>query len=220
MNSYCIIKGNKKGEITLNLDKIRQIYENRKSKPLEINKFYSVLLPLIEIKGKLHILFELRSMNVKQPGEVSFPGGMVEVEENFMEAAIRETHEEIGVDSDNIEIIGELDYITNTSNFILYPFVGVLNTDFKSLSINRGEVEEIFTVPLDFFIENEPEMYNISYRPDFKPGFPFERIPNGKNYKWRKMNYPVLFYQYGDYVIWGMTAKMTYDFIKRLEKLK
>jgi 8-oxo-dGTP pyrophosphatase MutT (NUDIX family) len=206
--------------MTLNIDKIRDIYENRKSKPLEINRFYSVLLPLMKIDGQLHILFEVRSMNIKQPGEISFPGGTVEVEEDFMEAAIRETHEEIGVDADKIEIIGELDYITNTSNFILYPFVGLLNTDYDSLSINRAEVEEIFTVPLDFFLENEPETYNVSYRPDFKPGFPFERIPNGRNYKWRKMSYPVLFYQYGDYVIWGMTAKMTYNFIKRLGKSK
>ena len=204
----------------MNLDKIRDIYENRKSKPLEINRFYSVLLPLIEKDGLLHILYEVRSMNVKQPGEISFPGGMVEVDEDFREAALRETYEEIGADIKDIEIIGELDYITNTSNFILYPYVGLLKTDFDSLDVNRSEVEEIFTVPLDFFLENEPDTYNISYTPDFNPEFPFDKIPNGREYKWREMKYPVLFYEYGDKVIWGMTAKMTYNFIRRLKKYR
>lgn len=204
----------------MNIDKIRDIYANRKSKPLEINRFYSVLLPLIERDGQLQILFEVRSMNVKQPGEISFPGGMVEVDEDFREAALRETYEEIGADINNIEIIGELDYITNTSNFILYPYVGLLKTNFDSLDINRSEVEEIFTVPLEFFCNKEPDTYNISYTPDFHPEFPFDKIPNGREYQWREMKYPVLFYEYGDKIIWGMTAKMTYNFIRRLKKSK
>jgi 8-oxo-dGTP pyrophosphatase MutT (NUDIX family) len=201
----------------MDLNKIKDIFKDKKSKPLEINQYFAVLLPLIDIQGELHILYEVRSKHVNQPGEVSFPGGKVEVCENFREAAIRETYEEIGIEKDKIEFVGELDYITNVSNFILYPYVGILHTDMESLKINVDEVEEVFTVPIKFFIENEPEEHNISYITDIDKGFPFEKIPNGEFYKWRKIGYPVLFYDYEGYIIWGMTAKITKNFISRIK---
>lgn len=203
----------------MDMDKIKEIFKNRKSKPLEIKQYYSVLLPLIYVDDDIHILYEVRSQNIKtQPGEISFPGGKVEVCEDFREAAIRETYEEIGIDIKNIEIIGELDYVTRENNFILYPYIGILHTDIESLRINEDEVEKIFTVPIKFFIETEPEEYNISFSMDIDDGFPFDKIPNGQNYNWRKIGHPVLFYDYNGYIIWGMTAKMTENFIKRIKK--
>jgi 8-oxo-dGTP pyrophosphatase MutT (NUDIX family) len=142
----------------------------------------------------------------------------VEVCEDFKEAAIRETYEEIGIDIKDIEVIGELDYVTRENNFILYPYIGILHTDINALKINEDEVEKIFTVPIKFFIETEPEEYNISFSMDIDDGFPFDKIPNGQNYNWRKIGHPVLFYDYNGYIIWGMTAKMTENFIKRIKK--
>jgi 8-oxo-dGTP pyrophosphatase MutT (NUDIX family) len=142
----------------------------------------------------------------------------VEVCEDFKEAAIRETYEEIGIDIEDIEVIGELDYVTRENNFILYPYIGILHTDINSLKINEDEVEKIFTVPIKFFVETEPEEYNISFSMDIDDEFPFDKIPNGQNYNWRKIGHPVLFYDYNGYIIWGMTAKMTENFIKRVKK--
>jgi 8-oxo-dGTP pyrophosphatase MutT (NUDIX family) len=203
----------------MDMDKIKEIFKNRKSKPLEIKQYYSVLLPLIYVDDEIHILYEVRSQNIKtQPGEISFPGGKVEVCEDFKEAAIRETYEEIGIDIEDIEVIGELDYVTRENNFILYPYIGILHTDINSLKINEDEVEKIFTVPIKFFVETEPEEYNISFSMDIDDEFPFDKIPNGQNYNWRKIGHPVLFYDYNGYIIWGMTAKMTENFIKRVKK--
>jgi peroxisomal coenzyme A diphosphatase NUDT7 len=203
-------------EAFMDIETIKQKYKNVIAKPLEINQFFSVLLPLITVDEELHILFEVRSKSVHQPGEVSFPGGRVEADETYKEAAIRETQEEIGIARHQIEIIGELDYIMNVSNFILYPYVGILHDDAINLIINKEEVEEIFTVPLRYFLENEPEEYHLTYKTDLENGFPFYKIPNGENYQWRKIGYPVLFYHYKGYMIWGMTAKITRSFVNRL----
>jgi 8-oxo-dGTP pyrophosphatase MutT (NUDIX family) len=197
---------------------IKAIFKNRKSKPLEIKQYFSVLLPLINRNGQLHILYEVRSDKVTQPGEISFPGGRVEVCENFKDAAIRETHEEIGVDRQKIEVFGELDYITRENNFILYPYVGVLHETFDNLRISEDEVAKVFTVPLDFFLETKPDVYEISYKTNFTNGFPYDKIPNGENYKWREVGRPVLFYDYQGHIIWGMTARITHNFVKRIIK--
>ncbi|MEF1862735.1 CoA pyrophosphatase, partial [Neisseria gonorrhoeae] len=72
----------------------------------------SVLIPIIEINNTHYILFEVRSKNLKhQPSEISFPGGKIESGETPYEAVIRETCEELGTFSDNIEVISSLDLL-------------------------------------------------------------------------------------------------------------
>lgn len=201
----------------MNLDSIRKILKNRTSKPVEICRYYAVLLPLIEVDGALHILFEVRSGSIRtQPGEVSFPGGGVEPYEDFRAAALRETFEEIGVSPEQVELMGDLDYITNTGNFVLYPYAGHLNTELSALRLNPDEVEKVFTVPLSFFLEHPPEVHTLSYHPELSPDFPYDKIPNGKEYPWRPMSNPVPFYQWGEYIIWGMTAKIVRHFAEEL----
>ena len=80
----------------MNLNYIQKKISNRKGRPLGIEKDFSVLLPLIKVKDELHILYEVRSKNLDtQPGEISFPGGMVENGETYKDAAVRETIEEL-----------------------------------------------------------------------------------------------------------------------------
>ncbi len=203
----------------MNLEKMRDIFRNGKSKPMEIKSYYAVLLPLICIEGKIHIIYEVRAKHMKtQPGEISFPGGKVEIGENFREAAIRETYEEIGIPKDKIEVIGKLDFITRESHAMVYPYIGVLHVDYHSLVANPDEVDEIFAVPIEFFLDHHPEEYQVSYKMDFQDGFPYDRIPNGENYKWRKIGYPVFFYDFEGHMIWGMTAKITKNFIEKIKK--
>ena len=78
-------------------------------------KNYAVFIPLIKIDGEDHILFEVRSKNITQPGEVSFPGGRVEDGEDFKNAAIRETIEELLLDREDIEYMGYSSMILNSS---------------------------------------------------------------------------------------------------------
>ncbi|SMC77198.1 NUDIX hydrolase [Papillibacter cinnamivorans] len=203
----------------MDLETIKTILREKKPKPLEINRYFAVLLPLIEREGELHILFEVRSKTIPtQPGEISFPGGGVEVDEDFRQAALRETYEEIGVPSEKIELLGELDYIIRDSNFSVYPYVGLLHTGLDSLAINRDEVEEVFTVPVSYFMENSPDIYKVSYSPNLNIEFPFDKIPNGRNYKWRPFSQPVLFYEYREYIIWGLTARITRSLTEELKE--
>ena len=68
-------------------------------------RFFSVLTPLIKVDGEWHVLFETRSSNVEQPGEICFPGGAMEEGETAAECAVREACEEIiGLGPEDIEI--------------------------------------------------------------------------------------------------------------------
>ncbi len=84
-----------------------------------------------------------------------------------------------------------------------------------------GEVDHIFTVPIDFFLENQPKVYYVDLHTSISRDFPYNLIPNGENYSWQKGKYPVYFYRYNDYIIWGgYTAKMTKHFIDIIKPLK
>lgn len=67
------------------------------------------MIPLVNTGGGDALLMELRSQKVRQPGEVCFPGGRAEPGETTVEAAVRETCEELGVTPDMIEVLGELE---------------------------------------------------------------------------------------------------------------
>ncbi|GFN35246.1 NUDIX hydrolase [Tepidimicrobium xylanilyticum] len=189
--------------------------EGRVAQPLEVRQNFAVLIPLVKKGNQWQIVYELRAKNLKrQPGEISFPGGEVERGETFKEAAIRETIEELNIEKENIDIIGELDYIVTTSNIAIYPFLGVINNiNVDNIRPNKHEVDHIFTVPINFFINNEPKLYYIDLHPVISKDFPYTLIPNGEKYKWRFGKYSVYFYSYNDYIIWGYTAKLTKHFI-------
>ena len=182
----------------------------------EIFKATSVLLPLIEKNGELHLLFEKRSMLMNtQPGEICFPGGKVENGELPMLSAIRETMEEIGVKEDLIEVLGELDTVVTPFNLLIIPFVGIVHIESsETLELNKSEVDFVFTVPLRHFIDFPPEKYLVSTKLELPHDFPFDKIPQGKDYAFRRGEYDILFYQYEDYVIWGLTAKIINNFVQ------
>ncbi len=177
----------------------------------------AVLIPLVEKDGEWHVLFEVRSQNMrKQPGDCSFPGGRIDEGETPRDAAIRETCEELGVKITAIELMDDLSPYVMSPNFIVYPFVGVIH-DIESLQPNADEVEEVFTVPLSWLMTHEPELHTISLQPIMKDDFPFDKIQNGKNYKWRAGVVEEYFFEYDNYVIWGLTARMLKYFITRLK---
>jgi len=203
----------------VDLETIEKKVGNRIGKPLEIIRRYAVLLPLILHQGELHILYEVRGKHLDtQPGEISFPGGSVECGESYREAAIRETSEELNIEQEKITIIGELDYIVSPYNFIIYPYVGLINgINSDDIDFNKEEVDHIFTVPLDFLINSEPILHHAKLDTLLDEDFPYHMIQNGKNYNWRKGKYPIYFYEYEEYIIWGMTARFTKNFVDILK---
>jgi 8-oxo-dGTP pyrophosphatase MutT (NUDIX family) len=166
---------------------------------------YAVLVVLVETEEGAAFLFEKRSETLnRQPGEICFPGGRLEAGETPLEAAIRETMEELLVDRRQIEILGSGDVFISPFNFMIHPFIAILR-DYK-YSYSQEEVGDVFTVPVHFFQEHKPKKYLNHLSHEQPNDFPYECIPGGKNYPWFKGSYEINFYTYQEDVIWGMTA--------------
>lgn len=176
----------------------------------------AVLVPLVKKDGKLGVLFEVRSAKLKwQPGEICFPGGRIEPWDLTFEAtAVRESQEELGVPTEDIQVLGPLNYVVSHIGIILYPFAGHIR-DINKLNPNADEVAETFVVPLDYLLNYEPLLANMEVSTRPLPGFPLELLPGEYPRDWKKRtSYPVLFYRYGGYVIWGLTARVLHNFIE------
>ena len=106
--------------------------------------------------------------------------------------------------------------MVNPYSAIIYSYVGILNIEFDAISPSKEEVESIFTIPLDFFKINKPKSYKTKINLIREDSFPYELIPNGRNYKWKRAEGEMDFYVYKDIVIWGFTAKMLRNFIKNI----
>jgi len=193
------------------IERIRKMMNDHQAEPITQQKQYAVLIPLVNVDGEMHMLFEVRSHRVSQPGETSFPGGAVEAGETFLEAAVRETEEELRIDRKDIHVLGEMDYIVKQSH-IIKCYVGWLpDTDIAQLKPN-GEVEEIFTLPLEYFLTHEPRYYDIRLNMERDENFPFELISGGDKYKWRSVRQQIPFYHLTEHYLWGYTAHFTHRF--------
>lgn len=175
---------------------------------------FAVLLPLVNKEDGIHVLFEERAYTLnRQPGDICFPGGKVDVEDvNEEHTAIRETIEELGLKRDDISDLYSLDYIITAFGTIIYPFVGFIHNTHE-IEINKSEVESFFTVPLSFFVANSPEIYYVNYKAVPEEKFPLESIVGGKDYQWQSRKKDEYFYHYEDRVIWGLTAKVLTHFV-------
>ncbi len=194
----------------IDFDKIR----NHKLSVIGINDISrsAVVITLLERDAGYDLLFEVRSSRISdQPGDICLPGGRIESDESSKQAAIREMREELLVQESQIELLGRMD-ILHTENAVIYPYVAILH-DYNG-SFSSDEVERVFSVPYEFFESHEPEVYDISFKPVIGEDFPFDRINGGRNYPWRKRVTHELFYQYGNYTIWGITARIVNAFVK------
>ena len=178
------------------------------------------MIPLIEINNELHIIYELRSQNLStQPGQVSFPGGKIERGEDFSQAAVRECSEELLISEENIELLGESDYLITPFNFIIYAFVAKINLDsVQDIKLNKHEVEEVFAVPLNYFFDHKVESYAAVLKSEFDEDFPYHLLPGGEKYDSSHGDYEIYFYRYRDRVIWGITAEITKSFVDILRE--
>ncbi|SDQ95120.1 NUDIX hydrolase [Virgibacillus salinus] len=174
---------------------------------------FAVLIPLVEKDDGINVLFEVRSHSLKrQPGEICFPGGRLDDQDQTeQDAAIRETTEELGINRTDISEVHPLDYLVSPFGMIVYPYAGFLGrTD--HIEPNPSEVEEVFMVPLKFFMETEPEIHRVNMGIEPEENFPYELIVGGRNYNWRSGKIDEYFYTYENKVIWGLTAKIISHF--------
>lgn len=199
------------------MHKIKAILESQSINTTGFSKHSAVLIPLVAIDDTLHVIFEKRALHLSsQPGEICFPGGVVEKNETPLHAAVRETCEELNLREDQIEILGQMDSIGTNFDMLIHCFVAQIHAPYHSISPSPSEVDLIFSLPLTDILKTKPQEYTL--QTEFKPSydFPFEKIPDGKNYNFRKRHYDVLFYPFKTHMIWGLTAKMLFNFTSLL----
>uniref|UniRef100_A0A8C5T4N8 Peroxisomal coenzyme A diphosphatase NUDT7 n=1 Tax=Malurus cyaneus samueli TaxID=2593467 RepID=A0A8C5T4N8_9PASS len=114
----------------------------------------AVLLPLMVRGGRLHLLFTVRSMQLRRsPGEVCFPGGKSEAtDKDDIDTALREAKEEVGLQPENVEVICRLMPGIDKMNNLVTPVVGFIEDTFQAAP-NPDEVSEVFVVPLEYFVK-------------------------------------------------------------------
>tara|TARA_B100001989_G_scaffold71930_1_gene49092 strand:+ start:541 stop:1119 length:579 start_codon:yes stop_codon:yes gene_type:complete len=161
--------------------------------PVEELRKAAVLIALTD-SDEPELIYTLRSNKVgSHGGEVSFPGGMYEdVDKNLEHTALRESEEETGMDSSKVNILGPLDTVVSRYNISVTPYVGIVPEN-VSLNNKSEEIESCFKVPLSFLLRDERHRNDEIKRDGdifFMPA-----------------------YQYDSYIIWGLTAMMTVDFL-------
>lgn len=170
-------------------------------KAVENEKLAAVLVPLILVKGEWKLLFTRRSDDlVDHKGEVSFPGGAVDRnDKDFIETAIREAHEEIGVPADKIQIIGSMNAFHTISKYYLKPVIGVIDWP-VILHNNPDEVARIFCIPLRWLADQN----NWQEIP--------RRLQNGETI-------PIIHYHlYDGEQVWGITARITRELLQQINE--
>lgn len=173
----------------------------------------AVMVLLFPGDVELQVLFTQRAFDLKsQPGDICFPGGRKEKNESLLEAALRETWEEIGIPSEEIQILGKPDFLITISGKMVTPFLGYVKSfPFENLIPNPQEVANVFLVPFSYFLDTNPKVSYVEYTPTLAEDFPYELIVGGRNYSWGKTKFPQLFYHYQNFVIWGITARIIHN---------
>lgn len=164
----------------------------------------AVLCLLTEQNGEACVIFEVRSRTLShQPGEICFPGGGIEENELPLDCALRETREELGFSTDSVRVITPLDPIVHSSGQRVFPFLGWVDS-LEPLSPQTEEVEEVFTVPLRWFLEHPPKktVYTMAPVPSACPEELAAFLPHYQRQR------PTVIWVWEDKVIWGMTAKI------------
>jgi 8-oxo-dGTP pyrophosphatase MutT (NUDIX family) len=114
----------------------------------------AVLVPLVERRPGMTVLLTQRAETLKDhAGQISFPGGRIEPEdEDAWHAALREAYEEIGLSANLVEFAGYLPDHQVITGFRVTPAVGFVSPEYQ-LRIAKAEVHDVFEVPLDFILD-------------------------------------------------------------------
>jgi 8-oxo-dGTP pyrophosphatase MutT (NUDIX family) len=156
-----------------------------------------VLVPLyLDAGGALHAVFTERRADLRRhAGEISFPGGRRdEADADLRATALRETHEEIGLPPQAVEVLGALQPTpTFVTNYAVYPFVGLIEPGFAWV-LQEAEVGQVLELPV------ERVRQGYARRRMVRRGMPFRTDV----------------YEVDGHVIWGATARIVADLLERL----
>jgi 8-oxo-dGTP pyrophosphatase MutT (NUDIX family) len=167
--------------------------------PTESRPRAAVLIPIYVHRDEHHIILTKRTDRVEHhKGEISFPGGARDPEDSdLLVTALRESHEEIGLDPRHVEVIGRVDDFITVSQFHVTPFVGVIEALVAPYpwQPQASEVAEILEIPVRHLLDPSNLVMETRRLADGRIG-PME------SYKW------------GEHVVWGATARMLRNFLE------
>lgn len=150
----------------------------------------AVLAPLFHDGREWRVLFTKRTDKVdSHKGQVSFPGGGREPEdESYLQTALRETWEEIGVEPSDVTLLGRIKPIITITQFKVFPFVGIIPHPYE-YRLNGFEVADLLEIPLNRLLAEAGDQDQAN--------------PLG-----------MTFNQGGEDIVWGATARMLYELLR------
>jgi len=172
----------------------------------------AVLVPLLirysekSDEKSWHVLLTRRSdLLVEHRGQVAFPGGRSDKEDSSPEeTAVREAHEESGINPEKVRLLGRLDNLLTISNYLVTPVVGFIPWPYE-FKLAKDEVSKVFTIPISWLAD--PSNYTVHMR-DIPP--PYSSVL-------RSNKYPVIYFSpYEGEILWGVSAEITMRLIKSL----
>ncbi|MDX1561684.1 MAG: CoA pyrophosphatase [Gammaproteobacteria bacterium] len=117
------------------------------------NRDAAVLVAFVPRRDELHLIFTQRANHLPHhPGQISFPGGQLEADEDPVSAALREAHEEVGLEPAQVAVLGSMGPHVTVTSFLVTPVVGWVSGDFVARP-DPGEVEAVFEVPLTHLLD-------------------------------------------------------------------
>ena len=166
---------------------------------LSVMKKAAVLIGLFQKDSEWYFPLIKRPMHEKNhPGQIALPGGAMEQDETLETTAIREAFEEVGITPNDVEIIGEMTPLpVPVSNYVISPFVGIINKEPK-WKINKDEVEELIILKLDDLISADN-----GYSEDW-------------NLRGNQVKVPI--FKLMDKTIWGATATVLCELIDLIKE--
>jgi 8-oxo-dGTP pyrophosphatase MutT (NUDIX family) len=156
----------------------------------------AVLLLLFEENSQLQLLLTRRAAHLRHhPGQISFPGGKIEAGETAAAAALRETFEELGIEPQQIQLLGSLAALNTSTGFIVEPWLGYIPAR-PRMVLQPAEVAAVLTMPLQYALPQ----------------------PDGQSH-WHQLQFrqrTLHFLPFDGQLIWGATAAMLQQLVQQL----
>lgn len=158
----------------------------------------AVLIPLVRSRSDRTIVFTRRAPDLDaHPGQMSFPGGRFEpADSDLLQTGLRETEEELGVATDDIDVIGRIDPIETVTGFFVLPYVATVPPG--PYEPDPDEVDEVVTIPVSAFTDERH--------------YELEHLDHPDSDRTR-----VHYFHVDGYTVWGATAAILVDYLELTE---